>query len=323
MDALRFDQKNKDREVRHSVVETQGSPRKDFGCISCLSGRSKWKSLLIAKVDHVVIDTRDRIDEAVRTYRSLGFQLTDRGRHTLGSVNHLAIFETDYMELLGFGDAASPVRADIAHYPVGLNGLVFTTDAPEVLYADLSERGVAVEPATTFSRPVALATGIQDAKFRVVRLSSGAASFGRIYFCDHLTPELVWRPEWSRHRNGALALAQITIAAQDPATASTIFERIVGPNAVRQTPAGVWRLDAGGVRVDLVSPEMLAVRFGNAAPDPAGRTDYMAGLRIRTGSLSQAARELQTAQIPGLKIGAERIIVPASKAMNVVLEFVA
>src|SRR2546427_12202603 len=70
--------------------------------------------IVTPKLDHVVIDTRNRIDEAVRTYLSLGFQLTDRGRHTLGSVNHLAIFETDYMEFLGFDDTAGGgLRGDL------------------------------------------------------------------------------------------------------------------------------------------------------------------------------------------------------------------
>ncbi len=278
--------------------------------------------IVTPKLDHVVIDTRNRIDEAVRTYLSLGFQLTDRGRHTLGSVNHLAIFETDYMEFLGFDDTAGAVRADLLRFPVGLNGLVFATDKPEVLFGDLRERGLAVEQPIAFSRPVALADRIEDAKFRVVRLDAGAVSFGRVYFCQHLTPKLVWRPEWGRHPNGALALAQVTIAAQDPASASIIFGRVFGPNAVRQAPAGVRRLAAGAVQVDLMVPEMLTARFGNAEPDPAGRTDYMAGLRIRTASLSQTARVLQVAQIPGVKIESQRIIVPASKAMNVVLEFV-
>ncbi len=77
-------------------------------------------------LDHVVIDVRDRIDEAMRCFQSLGFQLTPRGRHTLGSVNHLAMFAIDYLELLGFaGDGA--IRPEIMRFPVGLNGLVFKT----------------------------------------------------------------------------------------------------------------------------------------------------------------------------------------------------
>jgi len=279
-------------------------------------------AIVTPKVDHVVIDTRNRIDEAVTTYRSLGFQLTDRGRHTLGSVNHLAVFESDYMELLGFDDTSGAVRADTLRFPVGLNGLVFATDNPEALSGDLCARGLAAEQPIAFSRPVALANRIEDAKFRVVRLAAGAVSFGRVYFCHHLTPKLVWRPEWGRHPNGALALSQVIIAAQDPASASIIFGRLFGPDTVRQEPAGVRRLAAGAVQVDLMVPEMLAARFGNAAPDPAGRSDYMAGLRIRTASLSQAAKVLQVAKIPGVKIESQRIIVPASKAMNVALEFV-
>ena len=278
--------------------------------------------IVTPKLDHVVIDTRNRIDEAVTTYRSLGFQLTDRGRHTLGSVNHLAIFESDYMELLGFDDTSRAVRADILRFPVGLNGLVFATDSPEALFDHLCERGLAAEQPIAFSRPVALADRIEDAKFRVVRLSAGAVSFGRVYFCHHLTPKLVWRPEWGRHPNGALALTQVTIAAQDPASASIIFGRLFGPDAVRQAPAGVRRLAAGAVQVELMLAEMLTARFGNATPDPAGRTDYMAGLRIRTASLCQTAKVLQAAKISGVKIESQRIIVPASKAMNVVLEFV-
>jgi hypothetical protein len=45
-------------------------------------------------LDHVVIDVRDRIDEAMRCFSALGFQLTPRGRHTSGSVNHIAMSAT-------------------------------------------------------------------------------------------------------------------------------------------------------------------------------------------------------------------------------------
>ena len=77
-------------------------------------------------LDHVVIDVRDRMDEALATFAGLGFQLTPRGHHTLGSMNHLAMFATDYLELLGFG-AGGGSRPELAPFPVGLNGLVFKT----------------------------------------------------------------------------------------------------------------------------------------------------------------------------------------------------
>jgi hypothetical protein len=67
--------------------------------------------------DHIVIDVRDRIDEAAQRFAQLGFQLTSRGHHTLGSSNHLALFATDYLELLGFG-AGGASRAEIQPFPI-------------------------------------------------------------------------------------------------------------------------------------------------------------------------------------------------------------
>src|SRR3989475_13200227 len=101
--------------------------------------------IVTPKLDHVVIDTRNRIDEAVRTYLSLGFQLTDRGRHTLGSVNHLAIFETDYLELLGFDDTAGAGRADPFPFSVGVNGPVFAPGKTHEVFLRFLEAGLGGE----------------------------------------------------------------------------------------------------------------------------------------------------------------------------------
>jgi len=275
------------------------------------------------RLDHVVVDARDRMDEAARVYRSLGFQLTERSRHTLGSVNHLAVFERDYLELLGFEPGPDPVRPDIAAFPVGMNGLVFSTDQPDALWEELRARGVPVQEPQSFSRPVNLAEGVtEDARFRVVRLSAGTASFGRIYFCHHLTPDLVWRPEWQRHPNGALAVARIVIAVRDPAASAEILSRMFGPGSVQAGADGSWTLAGGTVQVTLLRPQELSRRLGLAAPDPAGRADFMAALTIRTASLSQAARALEAGGIRRARIEPHRILVPASDAMNVALEFV-
>jgi len=274
------------------------------------------------QLDHIVVDVRDRMDEAVRAYRSLGFQLTERSQHTLGSINHLAVFETDYIELLGFDPKGERVRPDIQAWPVGMNGLVFALDRPEDLHRELLGRGVAVNDPQSFSRPVNLGGGAsQDAKFRVVRLRAGTASFGRVYFCHHLTPELIWRPEWSGHANGARSVARILIAVGDPGAAAGLLSRMFG-EAVRPGPAGAWRLEAGSVTVELVTRAELSQRLGDCAPDAAGREDYMAALTVRTESLAQAAQALDAGGVTVARVEEHRIVVPATAAMNVAVEFV-
>ena len=54
-------------------------------------------TLPLATLDHVVINARDDMDHAADVYRRLGFTLTERGYHSLGSMNHLAMFGTDYL----------------------------------------------------------------------------------------------------------------------------------------------------------------------------------------------------------------------------------
>ena len=94
-------------------------------------------------LDHVVINVRDRIDEGADAYRRLGFTLTPRGYHSLGSMNHLAIFGTDYLELIAAppGDTRRP---EILGSPAGLNGLVFGTEDSAGVHAALEAAGVPV-----------------------------------------------------------------------------------------------------------------------------------------------------------------------------------
>lgn len=115
-------------------------------------------------LDHIVIDVRDRIDEAAQCFTTLGFQLTPRGYHTLGSSNHVAIFATDYPEVLGFG-ADGAARPEIEPFSIGLNGLVFKADDAERIYQYALAAGLPIRPVQSFSCPVTLAGETRDARF--------------------------------------------------------------------------------------------------------------------------------------------------------------
>ena len=77
----------------------------------------------------------------------------------------------------------------------------------------------------------------------------------------------------------------------------------------------------GNSRFDIVTEAALKAEFGDAAPDPQGRSAYMAGLSFRTVSLAKAAQALQAGKIGSKKIG-DRLVVPAKEAVNAVLEFI-
>ncbi len=275
--------------------------------------------LPVPTLDHVVVNVRDRIDAGLETYNRLGFTMTPRGYHTLGSKNHLAILGTEYLELI----AAAPGetrRAEILAAPFGLNGLVFGTDDSAVVYAALHEAGVPVEPPLEFSRPVELTTGPKDATFRTVRITPGTVAAGRIYFCHHFTRDLVWRDEWRHHANGAIGVARAVIVGRDPSVLGALFARMFGEDAMRRGGSGC-SLVVGLSRFDVITRDALAHEFGDAAPAADGRDDYMAALTIRTQSLARAAAALAAGKVNGVRHEADRIVVPATEAFGVTLEF--
>jgi Glyoxalase-like domain len=268
-------------------------------------------------LDHVVIDVRDRIDEAMRCFQSLGFRLTPRGRHTLGSVNHLATFATDYLELLGFaGDGA--IRPEIMRFPIGFNGLVFKTVDADSVHDQAAAAGLPILPVQSFSRPVALDSGTRDARFRTTRLDPAQIAMGRIYFCEHRTPELVWRPEWQIHPNGALAIARVVVATADPQRTAMLFRGLFGEDAISHRD-GRQVLATGTAQVELSTPDAVSAEFGEASAEPAGRLEHIAALGIRVRSLHEAEQCLRTVQ--GLRVEPYRLVVPADAAFNTTIVF--
>jgi hypothetical protein len=234
-------------------------------------------------------------------------------------MNHLAMFGTDYLELI----AAPPrddKRPEIMAAPAGLNGLVFASEDAEATYRALHAAGVPIDPPQQFSRPVALEEGPQDAVFRTTRLPAASVPAGRMYFCQHLTRSLVWRDEWRHHANGAVGVARAVIASEDPRTLGTLFGRMFGTNTVRATDEGC-SLILGLSRFDVVSPGALWEMFGHAAPDSRGRRDYMAALTIRTLSLDAAELALEQGGVKGVDRIGTSVLVPASEAFGVTLEF--
>lgn len=276
-------------------------------------------ALPVPTLDHVVVNVRDRLDEGLAMYRRLGFTLTPRGYHTLGSMNHLAIFGTEYLELIA-APAGETRRAEILTAPFGLNGLVFGTDDSAAVYAALSEAGVPVEPPLEFSRPVETADGMRDATFRTVRLTPRAVASGRIYFCHHFTRHLVWRDEWRHHANGAVGVLRAVIAARDPSVLGSLFALMFGEDAIRRSDAGC-SLTVGLSRFEVMSMDALGREFGEATPAPDGRDEYMAALTIRTRSLEGADAALAAGHINGVRRQADRILVPATETFGVTLEF--
>ena len=225
-------------------------------------------------LDHVVINVKDDMDLAQLVFSNLGFTLTPRGYHTLGSINHLMMFGSDYMELIGFpehGVVNNPnSRSDLTTAPFGINGLVFKSSDVDKTFEKLVELEMDGDPPKSFSRPVELDGRKTDAKFRTVTVRAGVFPEGRVYFCEHGTPELVWRPEWQSHENGIEAVSEIVVVTRAPAKSGDLYSKLLGTSFVKKSLGKSLEIPGGGF-ITVYSEDEYQERYGQLASSLEGR----------------------------------------------------
>ncbi|NBS99928.1 MAG: VOC family protein [Betaproteobacteria bacterium] len=82
--------------------------------------------------DHAVVVVHDQMDQALERFRAMGFFVTERGYHSLGTINHLIILDNSYIELLGYLPENRDKRPEVRDAPAGLNAWVWRShDASE------------------------------------------------------------------------------------------------------------------------------------------------------------------------------------------------
>jgi hypothetical protein len=258
--------------------------------------------------DHAVIYCGDRLAEVAQLYRRLGFVVTPPGLHSLGSANHLIVMGRAYVELLGF-PAGQPIsRPEFAGARQGLNALVFATSDAQATRARLLAAGLPVTAVDSFSRPVDLGEGqARDqwplARFRTVRLTPGFCAAGRLYWCEHLTPELVWRAPWRAHPNGALELVAAGLDLRDPAGARAAWQSLQGPAALTDQDEGF----------ELAAPPLtIAVEKGDE--------DRMSSLTFTVAELGRFSEHCERAGIR-LRARGPLQVIDAGQAAGVELQF--
>lgn len=277
---------------------------------------------LSPQIDHVVITVSDQLDQANSQYQKLGFTTTPRGHHSLGTSNNLAIFTTTYLELLGF-EPQNAGKVDKSWcFADGLTGLVFKTKDANKLYQQLVSQGIKVEGdgPKSFFRPVELNDGTKpEARFKTVRLDPSYTPNGQIFFCDQLTPELVWRKEWQTHPNGVININQVIIEAQKPRSSIKLLEKTFPSANIIEIDGGV-RLKAEDKFIDYLTPSAIQHLFGSSVSKANNDQDRKVALGFTTKSLAQTQQALENGDVK-YNLQNDTIIVPASETYGVVMIF--
>jgi Glyoxalase-like domain len=238
-------------------------------------------------LDHVVINALFDMDPAAALMSQLGFTLTPRGFHSLGSINHLMVFEGHYLELVGLPLETEVLRRDVLESPLGLNGLVFQASDIDACISQLRESGLTMLEPQSFSRPVTIDGVEQLARFRTTRTAPELFEAGRVYYCQHYTPELVWHRQWMTHASGCSGLSELVVVSATIETDVSRYAKAAQAPAEKRS-SDVWTIDlVDAFRITLLSPTRYLERYGELRVEADGRNSFFGAIVFKTNDIDR------------------------------------
>ncbi len=275
----------------------------------------------IAGIDHVIVGVRD-LEAARAAWRRLGFTLSPRGRH-IGQPtgNYCVMFPTDYIELLGIVDAgdSSHRLGSFLAWREGLMGAAFASvGSAEDARAALMRRGLHPSEPRALAREIELPEGTAQPRFTLVSLPPAETPGLDCFLCGHLTPELMRRPGWLDHPNGATGLKTVHVLVDSTAPLLAAYDRLFGIVQVTTTDA-VASIHVGRHRLVFSTPD----DFQTMHPGLDLQRDFplpgIVALELGIERRERAAGHLTRHQVGFYEMPGGTLVVPAGEATGAIL----
>jgi len=129
-------------------------------------------------------------------------------------------------------------------------------------------------------------------------------------------PELFWKPDYQRHRNGALRVVEVVMSAPEPAAHRDFLERMTESTA--ELAPGRLTVGETGDRITVLSPLEIARRLPGLAADGSPR---FCAARLAVADLDATKRELKNNGVDFQVTDGVLLISPAA-SHGLALEFV-
>jgi len=234
-----------------------------------------------------------------------------------GTGNRCVMLQRGYLEFLtptGDTPAADQLRAAIQRY-VGVHLIAFGTTTPDADHARLEKAGFSPLAPVDLQRAIDTERGPESARFTVVRVPPGVMAEGRIQFCQHHTPALLWQKRWTSHANRAASLAGVLLRVADAQEAAKRYARYTG--LLAQLSGGVWRIDTTRGYLVFADRDTLHRRLGAVPP----ALPWIAGHVLKSDDIETTGNYLRKAGVPVHVLGNQRLLVKLPPAVGGILVF--
>src|SRR4030095_12468018 len=140
------------------------------------------------------------------------------------------------------------------------------------------------------------------------------------FVCHHLSPELVRRPDWLVHANGAQRLISATVVCPDPASAAMCSLPIFGPDRIKVTDH-MTSVSCGTGALRFMKADALSQVYPGMVLQPLPDVPFVASMKLLVADRARCLAHLKGAGIGFHAIG-RGCLVPPADANGAILEFV-
>ena len=253
-------------------------------------------------LDHIVHAVRD-LDAAAALYRGLGFTVGARNRHPWGTHNYIVQLPGCFIELLtlaepdklgsdGFSKIFGGYTRDFLTRLEGLSLLILESRDAGADEAAFRAARIAASEVMRFEREAERPDGAAvKVGFSLAFAEDKQAPDIHFATCQQHYPENFWNPAFQKHANGAEAVVDVVMVADDPARHRDFLLAFTGAQNARNSADG-YTIDLPRGAIEVTRPAAFERRFGLPAPETAG------GARL--AALRFSGRALDAGQHPVL-----------------------
>lgn len=221
-------------------------------------------------LDHLAHFVPD-LGAAAAVWEALGFKVTPVSAHSVsgkpaGTSNRCVMLEEGYLELLAPGEEnedsnpnSKRVRALMKRYD-GVHLACFGTPDAAAEHLRLGAHGFEPEPLVNLERTIETGARL---RFSVVYVPPGKMAEGRVQYCEHLTPEHLWREAFVN----PFRLRGVYVVADEPEEVAARWGRFGG--LLPRPENGFVRLDTARGRVIIGTARALSRILGKVPQAPA------------------------------------------------------
>ena len=288
---------------------------------------------MVHGIDHVVLPVRDLAVARVRL-NALGFTVAPDALHPFGTGNACVFFANrTYIEPLAVANRIEMeenarkglvfLRRLIAYRfrcgPEGFSKLALTTEDADGDRARLDEAGYGGGPVFPFERKAIAADGAETTiGVRLAFALDERSPDMTLFCCQHIGTEGFWAPKNTTHDNGALGIAEVFAAEENPSDFQYDLEAVTGERGIHASSLGIHaELPKGAFSI--VTPTAFRMIFGRD-PQLSGRGPRLSAFVVNVADLDRV-KALLTENGVAFEPRGSRIVVAPAPGLATVLAF--